>query len=92
MSVGGKVVEVIELENKVWINTKEKETYTSSTAIYVEKTPASRCVEIGDTVWWQGNYARWTPKCYVQKSGKSGKDYDIKLERIGCSGVSRPVI
>jgi len=71
----------------VWINTKEKPEYHSECAIYVERTPAALAVSEGDIVWWQGAYAMWTPK---NQHGKTYTKTDMKLKRIGFSGVSRP--
>jgi hypothetical protein len=87
MSVGGKVVEVVICTDKVWINTKEKDA-TLGVAIYVERSPQALAVSNGDSVWWQGQYAYWTPK---NRAGQTYAGSDIKLRRIGCSGVSRPI-
>lgn len=96
--IGGTVIETIVLPEKVWINTKE-DTSTSTCAIYVENSAKSRSVSEGDSVWWQSDTAYWTPACMRTKQcdhdhhvscKKAGVDYDIKLRRIGFSGVSRP--
>ena len=81
--VGGKVVETIDTGEKVWINCRgsgsEKNDHC---AIYVERTPESRAVSVGDSIWWQASWAFWTPK---------GRHFeDRKLRRRGCSGVARP--
>lgn len=93
MSVGGTVIETIILPDKVWIDTKEKPHYNSTCAIYVENTPEARCVAVGDTVWWQGNQAFWTPKAngnpIERKDGKCNVA-NVVLKRRGFSGVSRP--
>lgn len=95
MSCGGIVIETIAVKNRIWINTKEKEYYRTECAIYVEDTPEARCVSKGDTVWWQGDKAYWTPK---DKNGnpierKDGKYVaNVVLKRIGFSGVKRPQI
>lgn len=91
--VGGRVIETKEVDNKVWINTREyigenRDNPTSNTcAIYVERSPKSRSVSEGDIVWWQGGRAYWTPK---DSTGKTIGNGDIVLNRIGFSGVSRP--
>lgn len=86
--VGGKVVEVIWLPEKIWVNCRDK--YSTSCAIYVERNTKSERIEKGDSVWWQSSWAFWTPASYVQGSGKGNIDYDIRINRIGYSGVSRP--
>lgn len=89
MSVGGKVVESIVLEDRVWVNTHDggsgcrKMTCKGHTcAIYVERTPESRTISEGDSLWWQGDFAFWTPV------NRAFSDY--RLKRIGFSGVSHP--
>lgn len=86
MSVGGTVTETVVAGDKVWIDTREREQCLSTTAIYVENTPAARVVSEGDSVWWQGSYAFWTPK----RDGKRLGPIEVKLKRVGCSGVSKP--
>lgn len=94
MSCGGIVVETIVCPNgRVWINTKEKEHHLSTTAIYAKDTPAARCISVGDTLWWQGNFAYWTPKSNgkpIERQDGKCNVANIRLERIGFSGVSRP--
>lgn len=79
MSVGGKVVETIVLEDRVWINTSDD---GDECAIYVERTPESRTISEGDSLWWQSGWAFWTPRNRAFE--------DRRLNRIGASGVSRP--
>ena len=86
MSVGGKVIETIDTGSRVWINTEEV-LNGQTCAIYVERTPAALSVSPGDSVWWQGSWAMWTPK---DKHGRAYSKADMHLARIGFSGVSRP--
>ncbi len=96
--IGGTVVEVIELDDKIWINCEEeskpkwddKNYKVNQTAVYVEKTDAARCVENYDTIWWQGEYVLWTPRLTRVNVRNSPKD--IKLKKIGSSGVKRPSV
>mgnify|MGYP001619169969 FL=1 len=97
--VGGNVIETIVLPDRVWINCQDK--YGTACAIYLEKTPKARSVSEGDVIWWQGAWAFWTPaanRSPVCKDAhpysclRAGVDYEIKLERIGFSGVKRPNI
>ncbi len=102
MSVGGTVVETIVVTahgkkpTTVWIDTREKPHYLSTTAIYVEDSPEARCVDVGDTVWWQGNVAYWTPKDKrgepIERADKKLNVANVPLKRRGFSGVSRPVL
>ncbi len=79
--VGGTVFETITVEDKgrVWINCEDK---GDKCAIYVEDTAAARCVEPGDSIWWQGEWALWSPRSCAFR--------DYKLKRIGESGVKKP--
>jgi len=87
--IGGIVIETVVLPDRVWINCAEKDS-TSKCAIYVENDAKARCVSPGDNVWWQRRRAMWTPGSYKQGTGKQGHQWDIVLQRIGYSGVSRP--
>ena len=93
--IGGNVIETIVQPDRVWINCQDR--YGQTCAIYVTNTAKARCVSEGDLLWWQGPQARWTPACNRKPAcghktcGRAGIDYDIRLERIGCSGVARPV-
>lgn len=80
--VGGLVREILVLEDRVWINCIEKGKSSSECAIEVQRNAAAECIEYGDSVWWQGKNAYWTP------ARKSFTDY--RLELIGFSGVPRP--
>lgn len=85
MSVGGRVVEVIRIEEfegvtengpALWVDTYDDRTHC---AVYVD---AVEPVEPGDWLWWQAGYAYWTPR---DKSRS-----DVKIPRRSYSGVSRP--
>lgn len=90
--IGGKIIETIVVDDKVWLNCQEYLETTNTLlnnkcAIYVEKNNKSLSVSEGDIVWWQGKNAYWTARDKYNKCiGKS----DVILNRIGFSGVSRP--
>lgn len=84
--VGGAVREVLYLENKIWVNvldTYRPDPYNDC-AIYVARNEISEQIRPGDSLWWQGRFAMWTPK------GSKPPNYDIQIPRIGYSGVNRP--
>ena len=88
--VGGTVVEICEFEGKYWVNVRDNR---DECAIFVEKNEDSDKVEIGDGLWWQGRDAFWTPQDFKGASEKGmsgGVHYDIKIPRIGYSGVPHP--
>jgi hypothetical protein len=88
--IGGIVTETIDCGDRIWIDCEERDS-TSKSAIYVERNAKSRCIAPGDSVWWQGRFAMWTPSSYKQGTGKCGAHYDIQIRRIGYSGAKRPV-
>jgi len=88
--IGGVVIEIIELNDRMWINCREKIGHHEC-AIYVEKTNKSRSISEGDIIWWQAGWAMWTPAFNRGEYGsRCGKDFDIRLKRIGYSGVNKP--
>lgn len=97
--IGGTVVEVIELADRVWVNVVEdREGSDTHCAVYVEKNDKSAIIKPGDALWWQSGSAMWTP--YANRGSvrgpaapvqRGGVDYDIRIPRIGFSGVKRPV-
>lgn len=82
--VGGVVTEIVPDGSRYWINTND---HGDECAIFVEKNVNSDKIKIGDSVWWQGRDAMWTTK--EVREGAKGES-DIKIPRIGYSGVSRP--
>lgn len=90
MSVGGKVVDVVRAEGRVWVNTRDQS--KTVCAIYIERNQTSERIQPGDSLWWQGPWAMWTPEDALRSSdgGKSGKDFDIRIPRASYSGVSAP--
>jgi hypothetical protein len=86
--IGGIVTETKQLPDRIWLDCEEQNS-TSKCAIYVERNENSERIKAGDSVWWQGGYALWTPYG-VNRPARAGKDYDIRIPRIGFSGVSKP--
>lgn len=80
--VGGVVIETIVLPDRIWINCRDKR---DTCAIYVERNAKSEAIRVGDKLWWQGREAMWTPA-----SGVSAGWYDLRIPRIGYSGLPRP--
>lgn len=80
--VGGTVIETIEKKDTVWVNCQST-TYNQTCAIWIEKSPKSRSISEGDSLWWQSGNAYWTP--HVDESQQ-----DTKLNKIGFSHSRRP--
>jgi hypothetical protein len=81
--VGGIVIETIDTGDRIWVNCKDRD-YSNTCAIYIERTPESRSISEGDSIWWQGWSAFWTPS--------NNAFHDKKLRRTSFSGVERPSI
>lgn len=93
-------------KRRVWVNCVERDKLDKSShdqcAIYVELNDDSRRIKLKDSIWWQGRFAMWTPhenkieecehKEHITCKAKAGIDYDIKIPRIGFSGVPRPTL
>lgn len=102
--VGGVVIEVCEHPTdrfKLYVNCADRaysgQRKPDECAIYVERNETSEQIQVGDALWWQGQSAMWTP----QKNRVSAKeanrlelrcgvDFDVKIPRIGYSGVAHP--
>ena len=84
MSVGGQVIAVSIEPEKVWVNTREivykndQRTLGDQCAIYVVRNDNSLQIKQGDSLWWQGRSAYWTPK------PDDGRE-DVAIKRIGYS-------
>jgi hypothetical protein len=100
--VGGIVIEVAEVKDQsdvLFIDCHDRH-YCETCAIYVEKNETSLRIEPGDSIWWQGRYAMWTPKANADKPNcghrhhvscqRCGVDYDIRIPRVGYSGAVHP--
>lgn len=80
--VGGTVIEVIKLRDRVWVDTRDTYYPRDTCAIYVRRTHDAEQVAEGDSLWWQGSEAYWTPQTL--------ECVDRAIPRIGYSGVARP--
>lgn len=89
--VGGKVINIVRMPDSVWVQCEEttyyyddhgrrKKSYTDQCAIRVKD---AKEMKVGDSLWWQGNRAMWTPK------PDDGRE-DIVLERVGYSHSKIP--
>jgi len=81
MSVGGKIVEVLDTEDSYWVNTYDDHV---ECAVYIDKEGGKE-PQVGDTLWWQGRKAYWTPQPHTD-----GDPFDIAIPKISGSGVNRP--
>ena len=89
--IGGTVVKVVGFKTKMYVNCRHKQSGRNKAdecAIYIRRTPEAEKIDVGDSVWWQGGFAYWTPcgKC----GNKCGVDFDVRIPRVGYSGVRRP--
>ena len=80
MMIGGTVIEAVKHGESVWINTRDGR---STCAISVKACAKASSVSEGDSIWWHGEKAYWSPKCVT-----GGKEYS--LDRVEKCGVSKP--
>jgi hypothetical protein len=73
--IGGRIRDIVRLEDKVWIETQDGLGHTNS--ICVIRTTTTERMAVGDHLWWGAGKAHWTPQ-------------DIPLHTVGSSGVLRP--
>lgn len=97
--VGGMVITTIEDGNRIYVNCQERvaRRQPETCAIYVVRNSDSEQIRPGDSVWWQGKWAMWTPRknmvstnCY-KHAAKCGVDFDIQIPRASYSGVKSPM-
>lgn len=90
MSVGGTVVEIVDdpIRERVWVDTKERQESRRTVAIYVERSPEALSITEGDSLWWQGSYAYWTPR--TGRFVDAPPFCDRAIRRVSGSGVPRP--
>lgn len=83
--VGGIVIEVIDCGDRVWVNCRDRKR-PETCAVYVERNAKALCIRVNDAIWWQGGWVFWTQ---FDEHGMVGKE-DVRIERVGFSGVNRP--
>lgn len=96
MVVGDMVIEVSEVKDRPEVlfvdlcDRKGKDTC----AIYVSKSVVSQRIQVGDTVWWQGLKAFWTPQRVRLAEDATefdcGVHFDIEIPRVGHPGIVHP--
>jgi len=90
--VGGRVIEVCavkEFPGRLFVDVCDRPYSRLETCtIYVERNETSERIQVGDSIWWQGRNAMWTPQ--DSQRLRAGVDHDIVIPRIGYSGVRHP--
>lgn len=77
--VGGTVCQVRDEGEKVYIRVRAVPYGNPEyCAIHVERTAEALSVTLGDTLWWQGSNALWTPESRTR--------IDVRIPRLGWSG------
>jgi hypothetical protein len=88
VSVGGTVVDIVRRSpERWWINTFDERAESVpavSQTVAVWCDPNGEPIEVGDSLWWQGDSCYWTP---VDRSRQ-----DVRLPKIGYShsGTEHP--
>ena len=92
--VGGKISIVTELEDSVEVNCvgTGSERYDRCAIKISKQNHRWKEMKSGDSFWWQGRKAMWTPKenCLYDEESKRlghkiGVHWDIEFDRIGYS-------
>lgn len=94
--VGGTVIEVVDIPDRpdvLFVDCADMPGRYSrkpdTCAILVERNENSEKIQVGDKIWWHGRFAMWTPR--DNEGSRGGVDYDIKIPRVGYSGVEHPL-
>ena len=88
LMVGGVIVDIVPIdEHRIWVNCADTSRAIPETcAVYVDpvgvRLQVKWNIEVGDSLWWQGDSAFWTPS--------GGSLADIRLKRLSYSGVPHP--
>lgn len=106
--VGGNVIEVCNVPGRpdvLFVDVADRaggpESRIQTCAVYVERNENSERIQIGDSLWWQCGFCMWTPQAnrlevcnheHHYSCQRCGVDYDIKIPKIGYSGVSHPLM
>jgi hypothetical protein len=86
--VGGKIVEVNDCGELLEVVCADRTYPKERCAVKIKKGKHWKALRPGDSFWWQGSRAMWTPQenAVSDKPGQvCGKDYDIVFRRVGYS-------
>ncbi len=75
MSVGGKVIEVLMNTRAVYVRLVDLvngDRYWRR----LDSNEKTRCIGVGDSLWWQNHQGYWTP---CESSRQYGKDADVSI-------------
>lgn len=85
--VGGMVITTITDGDRIYVNCQERgfagRRRPDTCAIYVERNANSEQIRPGDSLWWQGKWAMWTPT--------DRRVVDKQIPRRSYSGVKSPL-
>jgi hypothetical protein len=87
--VGGKVIGIVRRpDGTTLVNVRERKGQNRCGVIVTERkmdTDEPVNISLGDTIWWQGEFAFWTPKGSPQYPHQQGHKWDVCLRRHGYS-------
>lgn len=83
--IGGTVIEVCNVPGTpgvLYVEVFDKKRPKKRAAIYVLACHNATRVQMGDSLWWQGDMAFWTPQNVRRslKTAKRGIHFDIQLD------------
>jgi hypothetical protein len=74
--IGGKVI-AVEIDEHVTVTVSEQPCSNDQCRCTLPLNRITRCIGIGDALWWQGKQYMWTPQ--ASKRTALGRDFDIQL-------------
>jgi len=83
--VGGIVIEVVFREDRIFVDCRDRK-YKNTCGVYLDRNRESEQIDLGDSLWWQGQHVYWTPQ--GSEGRKQGIDFDIKFKKLSKSGVT----
>ena len=74
--VGGMIIAVVKGAKKITATVGEQP-YSKLNTLCVDLAPTEHDLDLGDTLWWQGKYAYWTPADHSRE--------DVRIPRLSYS-------
>ncbi len=81
--VGGIVIDIVkESADRWWVNCGARFELQNPGQCAIFVNPGGEAIDVGDSLWWHGGGAFWTPA--------DRSRVDVRIMKIGYSGVPHP--
>jgi hypothetical protein len=77
--LGGRVIGLARSRHSTLVHVEAPDGATVTAR--VREPPCDDDIALGDTLWWEGSFAFWTPHSY-DAGGRPGIDYDVRIPRL----------